>query len=82
MMLWTAAALLVLLAAVRYRRRLATLWSSGEEPRIDDEAIEHILREGRLPGRREHGREDFRAAAEAEDEFWAESWDEPEEYRP
>jgi hypothetical protein len=51
-------------------------------PRVDDDALRRILRDGSLPV--ESGDEplDMDEAARAEEEFFGESWDEPEEYRP
>ena len=73
-----AAALLIAAAGVRYRRRLAALLGSDGPPRVDDDAIRQILEKGSLRG----PAVDMRAAASAEEEFWSETWDEPEEYRP
>lgn len=55
----------------------------GRRPVVDDEVLDRILGEGRV----EFGEEpeeplDEEAAREAEDRFWEEDWDEPEEFRP
>lgn len=80
--LWMVLALVVLAAAARYRAQLRRMRPDGGGPVVDDEAVRRILRTGRLPAPPRPGGLDMRAAARAEEEFWAESWDEPEEYRP
>lgn len=78
--LWLLFGSLVALAGVRLRLRLR----GGRTPTVDDEALRRILREGRLASAEEDDDEplDMDAAARAEDEFWSEPWDEPDEYRP
>jgi hypothetical protein len=80
-MAWTLCAVLVLAAGYRFRRRLRDFVRPRGAPVIDDEAIRHIIGTGRLPGRGGEPRTDLEEARRAEEEFWAESWDEPEEYR-
>jgi hypothetical protein len=46
---------------------------------VDDDALRRILETGSLPGEDDDPL-DMDAAARAEEEFWRESWDEPEEY--
>ena len=79
---WALFTILALLAAVRYRRRLRGFVRPRGAPVIDDDAIRHIIGTGRLPERKDRGRIDMEKARRAEEEFWEESWDEPEEYRP
>lgn len=75
---WIALSALALLAGVRYLVRLRAQRERSSAPEVDDDALRQILTTGRLrtPDR---GRADMRRAAEAEEEFWAEEWDEPEE---
>jgi hypothetical protein len=81
MMAWlsTALAALAALAGVRYLWRLRAGRESGGVPRVDDAALQRILATGSLPAE-EPDALDMDAAARAEEEFWGESWDEPEEY--
>ena len=75
--IWAALAAMVLLTGFRYRRRLNSLRDDESTPSIDDDAIERIIQDGRLPMKE---KPDLEAAADAEDEFWSEYWDEPDEY--
>lgn len=70
---WILAAGAVLVAAswVGYRKRLASLRGT----RLDNDAIRQIEERGRLEVEEPL---DLREAAEEEDRFWNESWDEPE----
>ena len=54
----------------------------GGAAAIDDDAIREIERTGRLAGRdpEDDAPLDLDAIDAAEREFWAEAWDEPEEY--
>jgi hypothetical protein len=57
----------------------------GPYPTVDDEAVRRILDSGRLPAAEDDGDDeplDMEEAARAEEEFFAESWDEPEELQP
>lgn len=78
--LWIALGALAGIAGLRHRMRLRAGRGGGGPPRVDDEALRRILQEGRL-----HSEEDepldMREAARAEEEFWDQPWDEPEEYR-
>ena len=65
------------LAGVRYLVRLRSLRDEDGPPAIDDDAIRQILQEGTLRGRDSL---DLDEIARAEEDFWAESWDEPEEH--
>ncbi len=76
-LIWAALGALVVFAGIRYRRRLNSLKGDGT---IDDAAVERIIREGTLPNR-EESRVDRKAVADAEDEFWSEYWDEPDEFQ-
>lgn len=69
LLLWVAAVRRVLARRRRPRPRIV----------VDDAAIERILRHGSLStGEDEPLNED--EIARAEQEFWEESWDEPDEY--
>lgn len=76
---WIVLSALVGVAGVRYLLRLRAVRRSGV-PAVDDAALEEILRTGRLRTPEPHEPIDMREAAEAEEEFWSQSWDEPEEY--
>lgn len=80
--LWMLLAALVGLAGLRYRSRLRGVRPSPRAPVVDDAALRAILEEGRLRTDEEDEPLDLDAAARAEDEFWNESWDEPDEFRP
>lgn len=77
--IWTILAILVLLAGLRYRQRLHDTREDSGASALDDDAIDRIIRDGSLATNDEL---DLEAAAEAEDEFWSEYWDEPDEYQP
>lgn len=81
-MLWFWGFLTVLAGAagVKYLGRLHSARRSGGAPAVDDDAIRRILEEGTLSTGDDDEPLDLEAAARAEEEFWAESWDEPEEY--
>lgn len=76
--LWIVLSALAGLGGLRYLARLRAGRPPSDVPVVDDAALHEILRSGRLQGPRPAV--DMRAAAEAEDEFWSQSWDEPEEY--
>jgi hypothetical protein len=82
--LWIALGALAGIAGLRHRSRLRSRLRAGRggggPPRVDDEALRRILREGRLDSGEDEPL-DMREAARAEDEFWNQPWDEPEEYR-
>jgi hypothetical protein len=65
------------LAGIRYLVRLRAGRSAEPPPTVDDDAVRQILETGTL--RRGEGL-DMRAISRAEEDFWAEPWDEPEEY--
>lgn len=79
--LWILLAGLVGLAGVRHHRRVRSLQPPTRVPRVDDAALRTILAGGSLPGAEEDEPIDPDEAARAEDEFWSEGWDEPEEYQ-
>jgi len=67
-------------AGLRYLARLHSA-TSGRSFAVDDAAVRRILEEGSLEtDEGDEGPLDLEEAARAEEEFWAESWDEPEEY--
>lgn len=71
--------LLVLVLAAAWRLRSRREQVRRRPLRVDDAAIEQILRQGSLtvPDDEPLDEEEI---ARAEREFWQESWDEPEEY--
>lgn len=73
--LWIALAALVAVVGLARRARLRR----GSRPELDDAAIQRILHEGRLPFEQDDEPLDLEEAARAEEEFWAEDWDQPEE---
>lgn len=77
--LWMALGALAAIAGLRYRARLRA-GRGGGPPRVDDEAVRRIMEEGRLHSGDDEPL-DMREAARAEEEFWNQPWDEPEEYR-
>lgn len=77
---WILLSALVVLGGLRYLARLRAARRRSAVPRVDDAVLDQILRTGRVPARGPQDRVDMRRAAEAEDEFWSQSWDEPEEY--
>ncbi len=68
---------LVLAAAWRLRRRREQVRQRAF--RVDDDAIEQILARGTLTAPDDEPL-DEEEIARAEEEFWQESWDEPDEY--
>lgn len=79
-LIWILMAAAVVYAAVRAQARLREVRPPARPPRIDDEALRRILEEGTLTVPDEEPL-DMEEASEAEEDFWSESWDEPEEYR-
>ena len=74
-----ALAAVALLAGIRYLVRLrAARADEDAPPRVDDDAIRQILERGTLSAGTDGL--DMGEIARAEEDFWAESWDEPEEY--
>lgn len=79
-LIWLLIPALAAFAALRYVARIAVKHLPGERPVVDDDAIRRIIEEGRLTTSAEEPL-DMEEAAREEDEFWSESWDEPDEYR-
>ena len=77
---WIVLSALAAAGGVRYVARLRARRPPSGVPAVDDAALDAILRTGRLRTPERHPKLDMRDAARAEDEFWSESWDEPEEY--
>ena len=77
--IWILFGTLTAFAGLRYLGQLRSSRSSANAPIVDDEALRRILEEGSLSTAEEEPL-DLEKAARAEEEFWAESWDEPEEY--
>lgn len=71
-------AAIVIAGGLLARRRLDRV-ARGEEPVVTDDVVRRILREGELPAD-ELEPLDEDAIREEEDRFWAEEWDEPEEW--
>lgn len=78
---WIALSALGLAAGVRHvaRMRAVRRREQAGVPEVNDDALRQILETGRLRGP-SHGKADMRRAAAAEEDFWEESWDEPEEF--
>jgi hypothetical protein len=79
--IWLLMPALALFAALRYLARVAVRHIPGERPVVDDDAVRRIIEEGRLAVREDEEPLDMAEAAREEDEFWGETWDEPDEYR-
>lgn len=77
--IWTLFALLLVAAGLRYVLRLRSARPPGGPPVVDDDALRRILEEGTLTTEEEEPL-DLDEIARAEEDFWAESWDEPEEH--
>lgn len=77
--IWLVLAVLLLLAGVRYAARMRPLRGRRGGPAVDDDGIRRILETGSFAADDDEPL-DLEEAARAEDEFWDESWDEPEEY--
>src|SRR5690606_22377206 len=77
-LLWVALAILLLLAGIRaIVRTRAVRRRSGT---VDDDAVRRILEDGSLDVDDEDERLDLDDAARAEDEFWRETSDGPDEF--
>lgn len=77
MLIWFAFGALAVLGGLEVRKRL---WRSkdGGRATLDDEAVQRILDTGRVSVEEEPPL-DLDEIEEAEERFWSESWDEPEE---
>jgi len=76
-LVWFALGALAVLAGTAVRRRVRELRGS-RTPTLDDEAVRRILEAGTLTVEDEPPL-DLDEIEEAEDRFWSERWDEPEE---
>ena len=78
--LWAFLAVATAVAGIRHLLRTRAARSAGA-PRVDDDALRRILDTGTLSTPDDEDEPlDLDAAARAEEEFWSQSWDEPEEY--
>lgn len=77
--LWSGLAALVGVSGVRTWMRRRAARRACAPPHVDDEALRRILRTGSLRDDTDEPL-DPDAIAQAEAEFWSESWEEPEEY--
>lgn len=75
--IWISLLFAILLVAVAIRRLLSR--QARRETGLDDAAIERILSHGQLTTPDDEPLDEDEIAR-AEEEFWEESWDEPEEY--
>jgi hypothetical protein len=73
--IWIVISVLAVVAGVRYLARIRSL----RTPAVDDDAVRRILDTGSLEAEDDESL-DLDEAARAEEEFWDESWDDPEEY--
>jgi hypothetical protein len=78
--IWLVLAVLLLLAGFRYVARIRSARGPRGVPVLDDDGVRRILETGAFAAEEEEEPLDLEEAARAEDEFWDESWDEPEEY--
>ena len=76
--IWTLLAVLVVLGGVAYRLRLHEAIGERSTP-LNDDQIRRIEETGRLDLESDEPL-DTEEIRRAEDEFWEESWDEPEEW--
>lgn len=79
-LVWTILGVLALVAGVRYRQAVRQRLSGGAP--VDDAAVQRIIQEGTFATNEDPDALDLTEAAEAEEEFWSEYWDEPDEYQP
>ena len=77
--IWIAIALLAAAAAGRQWHRLRGVRSSARPPRVDDAALAQILERGSFEDAEDEPL-DMDEAARAEEEFWRESWEEPDDF--
>ena len=79
---WSVLGALVLAAGVRHVVRLRAARRIGAAAPLSDADVREIERTGGLEGRdpADDAPLDLDAIAAAEEEFWAEEWDEPDEY--
>jgi hypothetical protein len=77
--IWAVLSILIALTGLRYRQRIERSPRPGDPPRVDDDALRRILEEGTLSVPDAEPL-DMDEASRAEEDFWGETWDEPEEY--
>lgn len=77
-LIWFAFGALAVLGGLAVRGRLGTT-RSRDRPTLDDDAVRMIEETGRL-GVEDDPPLDIDEIEEAEDRFWSERWDEPEEW--
>jgi hypothetical protein len=75
-LIWTGLGALVVIGGLAVRRRID---ASRGRPVLDDDAVRRIVDTGRLSVD-EDPPLDIDEIEEAEDRFWSESWDEPEDW--
>lgn len=75
---WITLALLLAIAGIRRWRAVRAV--SQDRPGIDDDSIRRIVEEGELYLPERDAPLDSDEITRAEEEFWEQSWDEPEEY--
>ena len=79
--LWIGLALLVAFGGLRDWARVRALRSDGAAPVDDDAALRRILDEGSLAVEEDDDEPlDLDAIEREEESFWAEDWEEPEEF--
>jgi hypothetical protein len=78
--IWLALAILLLVAGIRATVRLRAVRRGSVGPTVDDAAVRSILETGSIESDDDDEPLDLDEAARAEDEFWSETWDEPEEF--
>ena len=81
-MIWAVLGVLVLAAGARYLLRLRALRRGATPAPLSDADLQEIERTGRLESRdpADDAPLDLDEIAAAEEAFWDEEWDEPEEY--
>lgn len=78
--IWLVLAVLLLVAGIRALARLRSLHARTHAPDVDDDTVRRILETGSIETDDDEEPLDLDEAARAEDEFWNETWDEPEEF--
>jgi hypothetical protein len=75
---WISAIALAVVIAGALTRRAIFRTVRGEEPIITDEVLRRVLEGGSVEHPDAEGSLDEEQIRQAEDEFWSESWDDPE----
>jgi hypothetical protein len=75
---WISAIAVAVVIAGALTRRTILRTVRGEEPIITDEVLRLVLEEGSVEHPDSKDYLDEAQIRQAEDEFWAESWDDPE----